>query len=125
MPSPQVELCRLFASPVPTQTMPGSLGAIAMSPMDVDVPSRSKTGDHVVPLFVVRKTPPPAVPTKIVPGFPGTASMSSMRPPNEAGPIDRHGSADRSCAHNGTARAVSTSARRPALNGRIVRVSAL
>src|SRR4029434_9750711 len=83
--------------------MPGSLGAIAMSPMDVDVPSRSKTGDHVVPLFVVRKTPPPAVPTKIVPGFPGTASMSSKRPPDEAGPIDRHGSADRSCAHNGTA----------------------
>src|SRR6478672_5537810 len=121
-PSPQVELCRLFASPVPTQTMPGSLGAIAMSPMDVDRPSRSKTGDHVVPLFVERKTPPPAVPTKIVPGFPGTASMSSMRPPNEAGPIERHGSPDRSWAPSEAARLRRAAVRHADVNGRMARV---
>src|SRR6188768_3299478 len=114
MPSPQVELWRLFASPVPTQMIPGSLGAMAMSPIDVDRPSRSNTGDHVVPLLVERKTPPPAVPTKIVPGRPGTASMSSMRPPNDAGPIARHGSEDRSCAEARALDTASTSARRRA-----------
>src|SRR5574338_1519937 len=78
--------------------IPGSLGAMAMSPMDVERPSRSNTGDHVVPLFIDRKMPPPAVPTKIVVGCRGTASMSSMRPPNDDGPMERHGSFGKSWA---------------------------
>src|SRR5437899_12844194 len=32
-PSPQDDLCRFFVSPVPTHTIHGSDGAIAMSPM--------------------------------------------------------------------------------------------
>src|SRR6266850_452463 len=60
-PSPHDELCRLFGSPVPTHTMDGSDGAIAMSPI-VDTLSLSNTGSQVVPLLVVFQTPPDAVP---------------------------------------------------------------
>ncbi len=35
MPSPNEELCRLFGSPVPTQTMSGLEGAMAMSPIEL------------------------------------------------------------------------------------------
>src|SRR5205807_1247391 len=62
-PSPQEELCRLLGSPVPTQTIDGSDGAIAISPI-VDTPSLSKIGSQVVPLLVVFHTPPGAVPSK-------------------------------------------------------------
>src|SRR3954471_4740186 len=86
-PSPQVELCRLFGSPVPAHTTFGSLGAMAMSPMESAVPYASKTGSQVTPLFRLRKIPPDAVPTKTMLGLSGTASMSSMRPPNDAGPM--------------------------------------
>src|SRR5439155_12273650 len=54
-PSPQEELWRLFGSPVPTHTIEGSDGAIAMSPI-VDTPSLSNIGSHVVPLLVVFQT---------------------------------------------------------------------
>ena len=86
-PSPHEELWRLFASPEPTQTMFGSDGAMAMSPIESADASRSKVVVQVTPLFTLLNTPPDAVPTKIVDGLPGTASMSSMRPPNEAGPM--------------------------------------
>src|SRR5262245_30109541 len=60
-----------------------------MSPIDSADPSRSKTASHVTPLLTLLNTPPDAVPTKIVEGFVGTASMSSMRPPNDEGPMWR------------------------------------
>src|ERR1041384_1674769 len=49
MPSPHDELCLLFGSPVPTQTMLGSEGAMQMSPIEVVVGGRA-------PVF----RPPPA-----------------------------------------------------------------
>src|SRR6266404_4510027 len=88
-PSPQEELCRLFGTPVPTQTTDGSEGAIAMSPI-VDTPSLSKIGSHVVPSSVVFQTPPEAVPTYTMMGLLSTTTKSSMRPPIVAGPISRH-----------------------------------
>src|SRR6202165_22549 len=88
-PSPQEELCRLFGSPVPTQTTEGSDCAIAMSPI-VDTLSLSNIGSHVVPLFVVFHTPPEAVPTYTMFGLLSTTAKSSMRPPIVAGPISRN-----------------------------------
>src|ERR1700720_4550273 len=87
-PSPHDELCRLFGSPVPTQTTEGSDGAIAMSPI-VDTASLSNTGVHVVPLLVVFHTPPAATPTKKMFGLLPPTAKSSMRPPITAGPISR------------------------------------
>src|SRR5262245_32717002 len=66
-----------------------SEGAMAMSPIESAVPSRSKTGVQVTPLLTVLNTPPDAVPTKMIDGLVATASMSSMRPPNDAGPMCR------------------------------------
>src|SRR6266481_7559818 len=88
-PSPQEELCRLFGSPVPTQTTDGSDGAIAMSPI-VDTLSLSNTGVHVVPLLVVFQTPPAATPTNTMFGLLSTTAKSSIRPPITAGPISRN-----------------------------------
>src|SRR5947199_6147089 len=88
-PSPQEELWRLFGSPVPTHTIEGSDGAIAMSPI-VDTPSLSNIGSHVVPLLVVFQTPPEAVPTYTMFGLLSTTAKSSMRPPIVAGPISRN-----------------------------------
>src|SRR5437660_4282638 len=88
-PSPQEELGRLFGSPVPTHTIDGSDGAIAMSPI-VDTPSSSNIGSHVVPLLVVFQTPHEAVPTYKVFGLLSTTAKSSMRPPIVAGPISRN-----------------------------------
>src|SRR5436189_2695899 len=88
-PSPQEELCRLLGSPVPTQTIDGSDGAIAISPI-VDTPSLSKIGSQVVPLLVVFHTPPEAVPTYTMFGLLSTTAKSSMRPPIVAGPISRN-----------------------------------
>src|SRR5216683_8100069 len=89
VPSPQDELCRLLGSPVPTHTMEGSDGAIAMSPI-VDTLSLSNTDSHDVPLFVVFQTPPDAVPTYTMFGLLSTTAKSSMRPPIVAGPISRN-----------------------------------
>src|SRR2546429_4120249 len=88
-PSPQEELWRLFGSPVPTHTIEGADGAIAMSPI-VDTSSLSNIGSHVVPLLVVFQTPPEAVPTYTMFGFLSTTAKSSMRPPMVAGPISRN-----------------------------------
>src|SRR5215471_14842546 len=70
-PSPHEELCRLFGSPVPTQTTDGSEGAMAMSPI-VDTASLSNTGSQVVPLLVVFHTPPEATPTNRMLGWSST-----------------------------------------------------
>src|SRR5438445_3700572 len=74
-PSPQEELWRLFGSPVPTHTIEGSDGAIAMSPI-VDTSSLSNIGSHVVPLLVVFQTPPEAVPPYTVFGLLSTTAKS-------------------------------------------------
>src|SRR5580704_5606105 len=89
MPSPHEELCRLLGSPLPTQTMEGSEGAMAISPI-VDTASLSKTGSHVVPLLVLFQTPPEATPTNTMLGFDSTTAKSSMRPPITAGPSSRN-----------------------------------
>ena len=52
MPSPQDELWRLFASPVPTHTRLASVGAMATAPID-PVDSLSNTLVNVVPPLVV------------------------------------------------------------------------
>src|SRR6266851_6272362 len=88
-PSPQEELCRLFGSPVPTQTTEGSEGARAMSPM-VETLSLSNIGSQVVPLFVVFHTPPEAAPTYTMLGLLSTTAKSSIRPPIVAGPSSRN-----------------------------------
>src|SRR5882762_8433250 len=88
-PSPQEELCRLFGSPVPTHTIDGSEGAIAMSPI-VETLSLSNIGSQVVPLFVLFHMPPEAVPTYTMFGLLSTTAKSSMRPPIVAGPISRN-----------------------------------
>src|SRR5713101_5950983 len=69
--------------------MEGSEGAMAMSPI-VETPSLSKTGVHVVPLFVVFHTPPEAIPTKTMFGLLSTTAKSSTRPPITAGPSSRN-----------------------------------
>src|SRR5438093_513675 len=77
MPAPKVELWRLFASPVPAQTMSGLEGLTARSPID-DTASCSKIGSHVVPLFVVFQMPPEADPTYITHGVRSTTATSSI-----------------------------------------------
>ena len=74
----------------PAQTMFGSDGAIAISPIESDPPSRSKTGFHVVPPLTVLKIPPDAAAMKMIFGFDATASASSNPPAGAAGPIWRH-----------------------------------
>ncbi len=61
-PSPHDVLCRLFGSPVPTQTTSGFVCDTATSPIDSN-PSVCISGVNSVPLLVVFHTPPWAVPT--------------------------------------------------------------
>src|SRR5688500_13108585 len=74
---------------MPAQTMRGLPGAIAMSPTDIVAKYGSETAVHVVPLFMLRNMPPEALATKMTLGLSGNASISSTRPPNEAGPMCR------------------------------------
>ncbi len=60
-PVPAYELRAISTSPVPTQTMLGSEGATAISPM-VKVDSFSKMGVQVVPLFTDFQTLPAPAP---------------------------------------------------------------
>src|SRR5688572_26699250 len=89
MPSPQVLLWRLFGSPMPAHTMFGLPGAIAMSPTDIVATYGSETASQVVPLFLLRNTPPDALATKMMRGSDATASMSSTRRRRVAGPMCR------------------------------------
>ncbi len=52
---------RMSASPLPTYTVRGSLGAIPIAPID-DTGIASMTAFHVRPASVVFHTPPPTAP---------------------------------------------------------------
>src|SRR6185369_10971021 len=89
MPFPHDELLREFPSPVPTQTIFGLFCETATEPVDATA-SLSKTPCHVVPLLVVRRTPPVPTAAKIVYGSFSFTAKSAMRPPMFAGPTERH-----------------------------------
>ncbi|MFT3917410.1 MAG: hypothetical protein QM704_25990 [Anaeromyxobacteraceae bacterium] len=74
---------------MPTQTRRGSLGSMAMAPIDC-TPARSKTGRKVVPPSVDFHTPPLAAPAKIV-VLPSTlrAATADTRPLITAAPTLR------------------------------------
>jgi hypothetical protein len=61
-PSPYDTLRWLLFSPVPTQTVMGSLGSRVMQPIEYE-PWLSKIGVHTVPAVVVFQTPPEATAT--------------------------------------------------------------
>ncbi len=79
-------------SPVPTQTMLGSLGATATAPRET-VASRSNWCSKVMPLLTVLSRPPDAVASQKVVGSDALTAMSVMRPPMLAGPMLRHSNA--------------------------------
>jgi len=87
-PQPALELRKILASPVPTQTTSGFFGSMAMSPIEA-VGISSKTGSKVVPSFTDFHTPPVAEPTHIVycPPLGETASTSVHRPLILVGPM--------------------------------------
>src|ERR1019366_7618695 len=89
MPAPASIVFREFGSPVPAHTCCVSDGAIASMPMEITRLS-SKTGRHVMPLFIVFQIPPPAVATNSVFDGPGIPTMSDERPSKLAGPSSRH-----------------------------------
>src|SRR5258708_12647172 len=89
MPLPHEELLREFPSPVPTQTIFGLFCDTATEPVEATA-CLSNTGCQVVPLFVVRSTPPVPTATKIVYGSFSLTAKSAMRPPMFAGPMARH-----------------------------------
>ena|SRR5205085_9335430 len=88
MPLPHEDELRELPSPVPTQTSFGFDCETATEPVDA-TGCFSKIASHVVPLFVVRKTPPVPVVTKIVYGSFSTTAKSETRPPMFAGPTER------------------------------------
>src|SRR2546421_11628357 len=88
MPLPHDELLREFPSPVPTQTIFGLFWETATEPVEA-TGCLSKIGSHVVPLFVVRRTPPVPTATKTVYGSFSTTAKSATRPPMFAGPMER------------------------------------
>ena len=65
MPSPIETELRVQLSPVPTQTIFGLDGSIAIAPIDCTA-CLSKTGRNVVPPSSERHTPPLAEPTNTV-----------------------------------------------------------
>ena len=88
-PSPyDTELRGLF-SPVPTQTMFGSDGATATSPME-QVVSLSNWFSNVVPLLTVFSSPPPPRPIQYIIGSASFTAIAVTRPPMFAGPMQRH-----------------------------------
>jgi len=60
-PSPQLELCLVFASPVPIHTVVGAEGATATAPIDIMALTPSKTGANETPLLLLFHSPPLAV----------------------------------------------------------------
>src|SRR6266404_7723489 len=89
MPSPTETLFRVQDSPVPTQTVFGACGSMAMAPIDC-TGCLSNTGLYVVPPFTDFQTPPLAAPTYTV-SRPSslTAVTAAMRPLIAAEPIFR------------------------------------
>src|ERR1041384_4707545 len=89
MPSPYETELRVHDSPVPTQTVFGFFGSMAIAPMDC-TGCLSKTGFDVVPPLTDFQTPPLAAPTYTVRRLPScTASMAAMRPDIAAEPMLR------------------------------------
>src|SRR6478736_1784185 len=104
----------LFASPVPTHTTFGSVGATAIAPTD-PVRTESNTGAQLTPALTVFHTPPVAAATYItVPmrarGAFGstTTTMSETRPDMTAGPIERNASDRTSTESGGSAASLRT-----------------
>src|SRR6267154_4831421 len=89
IPSPTETLFRVQDSPVPTQTVFGAWGSIAMAPIDC-TGCLSKTGLYVVPPFTDFQTPPLAAPTYTVRRPSSlTAVTAAIRPLIAAEPIFR------------------------------------
>src|SRR6266436_6798701 len=89
MPSPTETLFRVQDSPVPTQTVFGAWGSIAMAPIDC-TGCLSNTGLYVVPPFTDFQTPPLAAPTYTVRRPSSlTAVTAAIRPLIAADPIFR------------------------------------
>src|SRR6266850_308380 len=90
MPSPTETLLRVQLSPLPTQTVCGFDGSMAMAPMDC-TGCLSNTGLKVVPPSMDFHTPPLAAPTNSVvrPSLPLTAASAAMRPLMAAEPMLR------------------------------------
>src|SRR5437588_11244865 len=88
MPFPHSAELRSVGSPVPTQSISESLGAIATAPIDC-TGCVSKPESNVTPLSPVLNKPPVESPTKKTAGLRGSIAMSDTRPPIAAGPIDR------------------------------------
>src|SRR5438105_1767440 len=89
MPLPIETEFRIHASPVPTHTVLGFEGSIAIAPIDC-AGFLSKTGLNVVPPSSDFQTPPLAAPTKIVvfpPSF--RPASAAMRPLIAAEPMFR------------------------------------
>src|SRR3981081_488893 len=89
MPSPTETELRVQASPVPTQMLRGSLGSMAMAPLDC-TGCLSKTGLNVVPPSYDFHTPPLAAPTYTVVLPSSTrAATAETRPLRAAEPLLR------------------------------------
>src|SRR3954464_13952079 len=89
MPSPYETELRVHDSPVPTHTVFGFFGSMAMAPIDC-TGCLSKTGLNVVPPLTDFQTPPLAAPTYSVMRFAScTASIAAMRPDIAAEPMLR------------------------------------
>src|SRR6266853_2909128 len=89
MPSPRETLFRVHDSPVPTQTVFGACGSMAMAPIDC-TGCLSNMGLKVVPPFTDFHTPPLAAPTYTVSRpFSLTAVSAAMRPLIVAEPMFR------------------------------------
>src|SRR5580765_1006325 len=61
-----------------------------MAPMERP-PKESRSGVHVLPAFVDRKTPPSAAPIQIRDTFAGSTAIPVTRPPTFVGPDACHG----------------------------------
>src|SRR3954464_5924300 len=89
MPSPYETELRVHDSPVPTHTVFGFFGSMAMAPIDC-TGCLSKPGLTVVPPLPGFQTPPLAAPTYSVMRFAScTASIAAMRPDIAAEPMLR------------------------------------
>src|ERR1051325_1250120 len=110
MPSPIETEFRIQLSPVPTHTIFGSLGSIAIAPIDW-TSCLSNFGANVVPPFVDFHTPPLAAPTYTVRRSPScTAAIEVTRPDIAADPMFRapspEGASESTTAEGAEARTV-------------------
>src|ERR1035441_2564605 len=95
MPSPMDTLLRTQVSPVPTQTILGLPGSMAMAPMDCTA-GLSNTGLKLVPALTDFHTPPLAEAANTVRRPPSlAASSAAMRPLICAEPMLRAGRPER------------------------------